>query len=289
MHHKGKGYPGLHTAIVDRDLWDQVQARLSGNVQGKRSGPRTASPSLLAGRVVDEHDEPLLAAHAVKGASRYRYYVSRALHHKTSDTGLRVPAREIETLVAERVARLFDDPIGLVATAWLDVPADRYADLPQCCVEIAARQRQRQVEALAIVTRVRVEDSGVAVTCNTAAIAAALGVATYSDAPAVITLQETVRLTRSGHAVRLVHESGALATATVDQSLIRQILAARRWWRALREGEIDITRLAERDGVSPAYVTRIVRLAFLSPAAVTAVLAGKQRAGVDVKMLTLVD
>jgi len=73
------------------------------------------------------------------GKMRYRYYVSQGLHHGTSDTGMRVPAREIETIVAERVAQLFSDSLGLIATAWLQVPADAYAQIADRTQEIAAR------------------------------------------------------------------------------------------------------------------------------------------------------
>ena len=46
--HKDKAYPGEHEAIIDRDLWDAVQATLTGNTRGtRRRGSRR--PSLLTG------------------------------------------------------------------------------------------------------------------------------------------------------------------------------------------------------------------------------------------------
>ncbi len=68
--------------------------------------------------------------------------------------------------------------------------------------------------------------------------------------------------------------------------MVRLLVKAGGWWAQLRDGEIDITKLAAQEKVSAAYVTRIVRLAFLSPALIEAILAGKVRAGVDAAALT---
>ena len=47
--------------------------------------------------------------------------------------------------------------------------------------------------------------------------------------------------------------------------------------------------LAEREGVSASWITRVVRLAFLSPQVVDAILAARVRAGVDAGALTATD
>src|ERR1700687_4240683 len=51
--HKERSYPGEHTPIIDRELWDVVQARLAGNVAQRNAGGRTAQPSLLARPLFD--------------------------------------------------------------------------------------------------------------------------------------------------------------------------------------------------------------------------------------------
>ena len=57
----------------------------------------------------------------------------------------------------------------------------------------------------------------------------------------------------------------------------------------LREGEVDIKRLAAIEGVQAAYISRVVRLTFLSPAVVDGMLAGSQAPQVDVATLTRAD
>ncbi|WP_085811396.1 recombinase family protein [Sphingomonas sp. TZW2008] len=290
--HGVKIYPGNHPAIIDVATFDAVQKLLAGNLQGSKR-TRSQSESLLAGRIVDQHGAPLIITHATKAGagegntSRYRYYVSRALHHQETTSGMRVPAREIETLVTSRLASLFDDPVELIATAWLDVPGDRYADVQQRCARIAAQQRSRRPDVLVMLKQVQVHDSRIDLILDTAAIAAALGITAHPSAPATITLSDYVRLTRSGKAMRLVHGNGATASASPDRSLVKLMVQARHWWGELRRGGIDITRLSAREKVSSAYVTRVVRLAFLSPQVTSAILTGTQHARVTVKALTL--
>ena len=292
--HRNKVYPGNHPAIIDAETFDRVQTMLSDNKQGHRR-TRSERPSLLAGRIVDPEGEPLIATHSTKTGSaksggkivRYRYYVSHQLHHKQGDGGVRVPARDFEALVAQCVAALFDDPGELFARACLDVPAEHYMRIQQRCAELAARQRQRHPDALAMVRQVQVHEARIDVTCCPKAIAASLDVDLHDDSPASLTLSEQVRLTRSGRAMRLVQEGGVVTGAAPDQSLVRLLVHARRWWAELRQGKIDITRLAERERVTATYLTRVVRLAFLSPEITEAILAGKQRAGITGKMLTV--
>ena len=59
-----------------------------------------------------------------------------------------------------------------------------------------------------------------------------------------------MRLTRMERAVRLVHSSGAAATAQgAELTLIRLIVKAREWWARMIEGDLDPSTLAAQEGV----------------------------------------
>ncbi|MGC2223702.1 MAG: recombinase family protein [Methylocella sp.] len=77
--HKGNSYPGEQPAIVDKPLWDEVQAVLAANRVERATGARASNPSLLTGMVFDETGEGLTPTHAIKKGTRYRYYVSTSL------------------------------------------------------------------------------------------------------------------------------------------------------------------------------------------------------------------
>ena len=284
--HKEKVYPGLHTAIVPPEQFEQVQVALADHLQGSRRPVRTANPSLLAGKLVDAAGERLIATHATKGKARYRYYVSQQLHHGRANTGLRIPAREIESLVAERVAGLFSDPLEFTAYAGLELPVHRLVELDARCRTVRAALLERASTTLPhLVEQVCIGETGVTITCAAAAAAELLGMATHHDVARPIKLYTVARLTRSGHAMRLVQANGGSAATTADPAIIRLLIRARQWWSILRAGSIGVTELASREDVTRSYLCRVVRLAFLSPAVVEALLAGRQRAGVNVAML----
>jgi site-specific DNA recombinase len=298
IHHQGRVHAALHPAIIDRGTWGAVQRRLAEHVRGARRGPRTASPALLAGVIADGSGEPLISAHACKGQVRYRYYVSRASHHAASGTGtaprsatgLRVPAPEIEAAVAQAVARALEDPLALAASLGLPIrPADIHA-LAGRAAELSRLALKRDRDLLGdIITQVRVLDSGVEVELTVPAFAAQLRLPARADADATLTLRTDLRLTRTGRAVRLVQGDGLAPSVPTNTALISLVVKAHRWWQILQAGEVDIKMLAAQEKVSASWITRVLRLAFLSPAVTDALLAGRLRAGVDAALLTATD
>jgi hypothetical protein len=56
-----------------------------------------------------------------------------------------------------------------------------------------------------------------------------------------------------------------------------ELARAFRWKRLLDSGEFaTIAELAEREGIAPSYMTRVLRLTLLAPDIVEAILDGKQ-------------
>ena len=111
--HKDKSYPGQHQAIVDLDLWDQVQEGLAANRVARKNGAAAQEPSLLAGLIFDDGGERMTATHARKKGRRYRYYVTHSLIKRgrptASEAARRVPAGEIERLVEARITAFLED------------------------------------------------------------------------------------------------------------------------------------------------------------------------------------
>jgi len=102
---KGEVLNGEQTAIVDRALFDAVQAKLDAQVNAHRTA-RTNTEALLAGRIFDDGGNRMTPSHARKRGIKYRYYLSSALLQGQSGLAgsiSRVPAAEIETLVVRSV------------------------------------------------------------------------------------------------------------------------------------------------------------------------------------------
>jgi site-specific DNA recombinase len=108
---KGEVLPGEQSAIIDRDLFDAVQAKLNDQRQN-RTTARAKSDSLLIGRIYDDRGNRMTPSHVRKGGIKYRYYLSSPLLHGgpgRAGSVSRVPAAEVEALVASAVREHFKD------------------------------------------------------------------------------------------------------------------------------------------------------------------------------------
>ena len=74
--------------------------------------------------------------------------------------------------------------------------------------------------------------------------------------------------------------------ATIDNTMVKVIARGFRWQRLLCNGTYStIEDLAAAEKINPSYVSRILRLAYLSPKIVQAILEGKQPAWLTMKDL----
>ena len=77
LRHKGQTHGGLHSGIVDVEIWERVQQRLASQTQTRRAS-QLDDHSFLVGKLYDDRGSRMGASHASKGGRRWRYYVSRA-------------------------------------------------------------------------------------------------------------------------------------------------------------------------------------------------------------------
>ena len=104
---KGEIFPGEQPAILDRKLFDAVQARLEQQ-RTNQTKTRHSSESPLTGRIFDDRGNRMTPTYATKNGVRYRYYVSSALFQgRKSEAGKlkRIPAAEIETKIANAIRK----------------------------------------------------------------------------------------------------------------------------------------------------------------------------------------
>ena len=141
--HKEQSYPGEHAAIVDETLWKQVQRKLATNRTERTSGANAAEPSLLAGLVYDDTGQRMTPSHANKQGTRYRYYVSKSLvtgRRRSASRGRRVPARELEGLIEDRLRRFLASRAEIFgAVDGLGEDAGRAAEVVARANEMAGR------------------------------------------------------------------------------------------------------------------------------------------------------
>src|ERR1700686_4771748 len=101
---KGEVLAGEQPAIVNRTLFDDVQAKLTGQLNNHTT-TRMKSEALLVGRIFDDRGNRMSPSHARKQGVKYRYYLSSALLEGPDRSGSirRIPAAEIEALIVRSV------------------------------------------------------------------------------------------------------------------------------------------------------------------------------------------
>jgi site-specific DNA recombinase len=288
--HNQQSYLGEHEPIIDKPLWDAVQAQLAGNAAEHNDCGKTRQPSLLAGMLFDGDGNRMTPSHAVKKGMRYRYYVSRSLITKdrTDDSaGLRIPAAEIEQLVSDRVHRWLLDPGSIYKSTSARLPdASIQQRLVARTAEIGKRWPElpvarKRVVLTALIERIEVSVDQIDIRFRPSRLSALLDAAATplqgaTDDETEL-LSVPVRLRRAGREIRMVVDRTDPFDAKLDARLIKLLLRARRFNATLARGEgIPFAVLAQRERVSRSYFTRLVRLSYLAPDITQTILDGRQ-------------
>ena len=96
--------------------------------------------------------------------------------------------------------------------------------------------------------------------------------------PETVTLHVPFHVIKRGGRKEMQLPEGAMQPRRTDSTLIKALARAFRWKRMLESGEFaTIAELAEREGIAPSYMTRVLRLTLLAPDIVEAILDARQR------------
>lgn len=271
--HKDKTFPGQHPAIVDAELFSEVQILLATHAVRKRSSAATASNPKLTGLITDDVGQPMTPVSTFNGSQRYRYYVSSALMNaRRHEAGSlpRVPAGDIEALVLDRGRRL-----GLVAGE-----GDVWPDLRR-------RLRQVRVGKHRIQMLWSLEDIDLPHRVLAATPLPEGDAVSFADGALVLDCEIVVK-TRGG-ARLMVGPQGQSAIERQSQRdpvLVRAMIRGETYKRMLLDGEArSIADLAKAARVRGDYVKRDLRLAFLAPSIKRSILDGRTPLGLNLERL----
>jgi hypothetical protein len=99
---------------------------------------------------------------------------------------------------------------------------------------------------------------------------------------ATLTIRIPMRLKRRGGRKLIMTPEGAVPAPKPrpDETLTKALVRAHRWRRRIERGDArSVTDLAEQEGVTVAYVCRLLPLTCIAPDLVEAILDGKQPKG----------
>jgi site-specific DNA recombinase len=302
--HKGNAYPGEHPAIVDKALWDEVQAMLAENRVDREVGSHAKQPSLLAGLAFDENGERLTPTHAVKQGMRYRYYVSRSLiigTAKDRSKGRRIPAANLESLVITRLRTFLSD-----RGAILDAIRDEHSDGPgqsrligrgHHIAEELGTLAPDQIRAMlmTLLSRIDIRPDRIEINIRRGHLIELLGAQPFEtttqggksdkESEEVLTLTVMARLQRVGREMRMLVENTDDQTEA-DPSLLRIVARAHDIQeRLIQKSGLTLHAIASQEHVTPGYVSRLLRLSSLAPDIIAAIVNGKNPPQLTAKKL----
>jgi len=117
--HRGKAHVGEHEAIIDKALFDAVEAQLAANHHRHTSRKTRAAASPLTGKIFDADGQPMCPSFSYgRGKKMYRYYVSHSLlpqgkiGNPDNLRGSRLAAEKIEKLLGPALSVLLPEPTG---------------------------------------------------------------------------------------------------------------------------------------------------------------------------------
>jgi site-specific DNA recombinase len=257
---KGEVLKGEQEAILDRDLFEAVQAKLNAQIKS-HGATRARSGALLIGRIFDDAGNRMSPTHARKRGIKYRYYLSSALLNGTAERAgsvARVPAAEVEAVIVMSVRerckpqKVIDD-LTLVETyvARVDVHSDRLI------IQLARAGEKEEHPNRA--------ENVLSVPWQKAA-----------------STQRREILVPEGTPPRQARHIRSENRATLVASIAR----GRRWLDELiADASASAETIAQRDGCSTRKVNMTISLAFLAPDLVTAAIEGRLPHGMGVTRL----
>jgi len=281
--HKNTSHPGQHEPIIDKATWAAVQSQLSSNTQGPRQRRRRAEPAehYLADILVSADVCRFVPTHANKGARRYRYYVEDVVAPATSR---RLPAREMDIAVVTALTDYLKDDRQLASDLEMGphMIGSLLAEAKNVAMELLASRPDGATLLRTLLSCVIYREGQIELKLRRRAVLSRLGWRdhdrtereNYQIEDDEICFRAPLEVRRRGKQLKL-----AIPTATgarrqdTNQSLVTVISRARDWAERISSGASPIN-IGAQDGVTPAYVSHVLHLAFLSPVNIERILLG---------------
>src|SRR6202171_6208994 len=269
--YKGEILPGEQPAIMERELFDAVQQKLTDQ-WAHRNHAKSKSDHLLTGLLYDDAGHRMIPTHAAKAGIRYRYYVSLPQlngESKTVSVGSvsRIPATDIEGIIVKLVNE------HLVAQR--DQPSSSSAHADDRGVMIAEHVVRIEVTTDRLIVRFKsavTEEGSHSTDCQLLSIP-------WQKPPSRKSRQILIPLGVPRNEVRPTRIERRAR-------LVNAIARGRRWLDEIVSGSAtNIEQIAARQKCSARQVNMTISLAFLAPDLVKAAVDGRLPRGIGVERL----
>ena len=255
--HRDTIYDGQHQSIIDLVIWEQVQEALKSNRRARLLGEKVRFPSLLTGLITDPEGRGMTPTSTNTRGVHHRYYVSRLKAGEDRNQIWRVSAGDIDrsviACVEERLRGAGDESSGIES-------GEGCSDLSG-----APMATQRDI-LLRLIVRVQLATSEVVVS---------IGSEQRRD------FRIPAAFARRGKTLKLILGNGAGEAREPDPVLLKLVAHAHAAQLAALGGGSEPLL----SGYSQRYVFKLMRLSWLAPDIISAIVEGRQPTGLNGRRL----
>lgn len=268
--HKGEIYEGEHEAIVDEDLWKAVQERLKQKTPPRRRLKNDPQQAMLRGLLTDPEGRPMVPTYATKGTRRYAYYETRKdLARPDEVAATRIAQGKFERLLIVELTSLLEDEHALRRISGEEessVLRELFAKSKLSSAGFAF-EPQRQIIIPQLIAAMQVCHERIDVQLN----AEALGCrkSRHWDWSIPLPARKPFREAK----LRIDRDANAKPVDSGIIALLGDALQARDL--IIASPELSINQIAKREGRCRKQLTKLVRLSWLSPNIVEAIVDGR--------------
>jgi site-specific DNA recombinase len=283
--HKGQVYDGEHEAIVDEDLWEQVQMHLQERAPARKRPTNEPQRALLQGLMFDPEGRPMVPTYGSNGTRRYTYYVSRKdLARKGDPKPTRFRRGQIENHITSQLIALLNDEHALRRMSGAN-EAEALQTLFNGGLWLAqdlARPARSEDTLRGLVSAIHVTKDAIRIELKPEA----LGIGDPNTWSCAIPRPTGGRPFREAK----LKMDAKPHNDRYDPDLVSLIAEAIEVQRlVLQSPELSLNQLGKREGRCRTHLARLLRISWLSPGIVEAVAAGTQPKTVTRKALLSAD
>lgn len=305
VEHKGEVYDGVHEAIIDQRLWDQVQSILAKNYRGRSNHTRMKTPALLKGLLFTKDGHAMSPSHNRKNGKLYRYYLTAKaakLSHEECDLR-QIPAGEIEEIAINQIHEILRSPEMIMRTQQAtEIDAHEQEimkalrQLEPVWMQLFPTEQARIIQLL--IEKIIVDTDGIDFYIRLNGLTS---LATEVDDQIIDPSQEDSEKTYHTHvSITLKRRDGRKCIVVPDDDeftpvqtpkpltgIQKILIQAHRWQGWLDEGKYSSSvQIAKKEKVDPRYVQRVLKYAILAPDLVESILHDQVPDGLATRHLT---
>lgn len=278
--HKGEIYEGEHEAIVEEDLWNAVQHRLQEKAPPRRHSKNDPQRALLRGLLTDSEGGPMVPTYATKGTRRYAYYETRKDLARPDDVAAtRISQGQLERHLIIQLTALLEDEHGLCRISGTEEGGalrDLFAKGKETASALAY-DAPRQTIIPKLIAAMQVHRARIDVRLNVVA----LGCRNSRHWEWSIPLPSRKPFREAK--LRIDQDANAKSVDAGMIALLGDALLARDL--VIASPELSINQIAKREGRCRKQLTKLVRLSWLSPNIIEAIVDGRTPSGLTRKRL----